>query len=114
MRHLLACALVGVAASCGGGRSEDASGGLAGAPNLRIFLSDSPVDEADAVYVLIDRVEVVRIEDGVETFVVAKNEMLLKIAVASPATLDALGEHMEPFRLREYGEAILSALRGAG
>ncbi|MCK6459910.1 MAG: HRDC domain-containing protein [Planctomycetes bacterium] len=53
-------------------------------------------------------------ERGVETFVVAKNEMLLKIALAAPASFDALAQHMEPFRLREYGEAILSALRGAG
>ncbi|HEX5138325.1 MAG TPA: HRDC domain-containing protein [Planctomycetota bacterium] len=47
---------------------------------------------------------------GVETFVVAKNELLLKIAVAGCATLDDLGVHMEPFRLREYGEAMLGAM----
>jgi ribonuclease D len=51
---------------------------------------------------------------GVETFVVAKNDLLLKIALAAPSTLDGLKEHMEPFRLREYGEAILLAMRGAG
>lgn len=51
---------------------------------------------------------------GVETFVVAKNELLLKVALAAPTTLDALAEHMEPFRLREYGEAILSAMHARG
>jgi ATP-dependent DNA helicase RecQ len=51
---------------------------------------------------------------GVETFVVAKNEMLARIALAAPETLEQLREHVEPFRLREYGEAILSALRGGG
>ncbi len=51
---------------------------------------------------------------GVETFVVAKNELLMKIALSAPSTIDGLREHMEPFRLREYGEAILLALRGAG
>ncbi len=48
---------------------------------------------------------------GVETFVVAKNELLLKIALAAPTTLEALKEHAEPFRLREYGEAMLAAMR---
>jgi len=71
MRYLLACAFLGVAVSCGGGGSEEA---LSGEPNLRLFLSDSPVDEAEAVYVMIDRVEVVRIVDGVETFVVVNDE----------------------------------------
>jgi ribonuclease D len=51
---------------------------------------------------------------GVETFVVAKNELLLKIAVAGPSRFEDLKEHMEPFRLREYGEAILLAMRGPG
>jgi ribonuclease D len=47
---------------------------------------------------------------GVETFVVARNELLEKIARADCATLEELGELVEPFRLREYGAAILAAL----
>jgi hypothetical protein len=44
-------------ASCGGGGQGTAGSALAGA-NLRVLLTDSPVDEADAVYVVIDGVEV--------------------------------------------------------
>ncbi|MFI5403733.1 MAG: HRDC domain-containing protein, partial [Planctomycetota bacterium] len=48
---------------------------------------------------------------GVETYVVAKNELLLKVALAGAATVEDLREHVEPFRLREYGEAMLAAMR---
>jgi ribonuclease D len=48
---------------------------------------------------------------GVETYVVARNELLLKVALAGAATVDDLKEHVEPFRLREYGEAMLAAMR---
>ena len=47
---------------------------------------------------------------GVETFVVARNELLEKIARADCATLEELGELVEPFRLREYGAAMLAAM----
>ena len=47
---------------------------------------------------------------GVETFVVAKNDLLLKVALAGATTLGELKEHLEPFRLKEYGEAMLAAM----
>jgi ribonuclease D len=47
---------------------------------------------------------------GVESFVVARNELLEKIARADCTTLNDLGELVEPFRLREYGAAILAAM----
>lgn len=47
---------------------------------------------------------------GVEGFVVARNELLEKIARADCRTLEELGELVEPFRLREYGAAILAAM----
>ncbi|MHC4818090.1 MAG: ribonuclease D [Planctomycetota bacterium] len=47
---------------------------------------------------------------GVESFVVARNELLEKIARAGCTTLEELGELVEPFRLREYGDAILAAM----
>jgi ribonuclease D len=48
---------------------------------------------------------------GVETFVIAKNDLLLKVALAAPRSLDDLAPHVEPFRIREYGEAMLAAMR---
>jgi ribonuclease D len=47
---------------------------------------------------------------GVESFVVARNELLEKIARAGCTTLEELAELLEPFRLREYGDAILAAM----
>ena len=47
---------------------------------------------------------------GVESFVVARNELLERIARAGCTTLEELGEFVEPFRLREYGDAILAAM----
>jgi ribonuclease D len=47
---------------------------------------------------------------GVETFVVARNELLERIARADCTTLEELSELVEPFRLREYGAAILAAI----
>jgi hypothetical protein len=35
---------------------------------------------------------------------------LLKVATAACETLDDLREHMEPFRVREYGAAMLAAM----
>ena len=49
-------------------------------------------------------------ERVVETWVVARNELLLRIARAAPGTSDAMSELLEPFRDREYGEAMLAAL----
>ena len=65
MRTLLFTLFAGFLASCGsGGGSEiaDGSGGSSG--TLRVLLTDSPVDDADSVFVTIDRVQVVRIVDG--------------------------------------------------
>jgi ribonuclease D len=50
---------------------------------------------------------------GVETFVVAKNELLLKVAGAAPSTIEELAPLLEPFRLREYGAAMLAAMSDA-
>jgi ribonuclease D len=47
---------------------------------------------------------------GVETFVVARNELLLRIATAGPTMLDEMKEILEPFRFREYGAAMLAAM----
>ncbi len=47
---------------------------------------------------------------GVEAFVVARNDMLLEIARRNCHTLDDLGQIVEPYRLREYGEAMLGAM----
>ena len=47
---------------------------------------------------------------GVEAFVVARNDMLLEIARDNCRTLDQLGRIVEPYRLREYGEAMLGAM----
>lgn len=97
MRRLIAWTLLVTLVSCGGsgegagqGSVQDTTtdtvpdpgpgvppgpgGNPATVPNLRVFLSDSPVDEADAVYILIDRVEAVRVEDGEETFDVINDE----------------------------------------
>ncbi len=50
-------------------------------------------------------------ERGVESFVVARNELLMKIAAKECRTLEEIGALLEPFRFREYGEAILAAVR---
>ncbi|MHC4549773.1 MAG: HRDC domain-containing protein [Planctomycetota bacterium] len=47
---------------------------------------------------------------GVETFVVARNELLTRIALAGCRTVGELGAIVEPFRLREYGDAMLAAM----
>jgi ribonuclease D len=52
-------------------------------------------------------------ERGVETFVVARNELLLRIARAGCTTVEELGELVAPFRVREYGEAMLAAMYNA-
>ena len=49
-------------------------------------------------------------ERGVETFVVARNELLMRVARANRRTKKELAEVLEPFRLREYGDAILAAI----
>jgi len=46
----------------------------------------------------------------VEPWVVARNELLLRIARAAPNTREELSPLLEPFRDREYGEALLAAL----
>lgn len=74
MRPLLAQTLVLLAAaSCGGGGQGTAGSALA-TSNLRVLLTDSPVDGADAVYVVIDRVELIRNEGDEEVFVVVNDE----------------------------------------
>jgi ribonuclease D len=49
----------------------------------------------------------------VEVQVIAPNAVLMAVARAAPRTLDDLGkvEGMDPFRLQQYGEEILAALR---
>jgi len=47
---------------------------------------------------------------GVESFVVARNELLMQVAQSGARTLAELEPLLEPFRFREYGEAILAAL----
>ena len=51
-------------------------------------------------------------ERGVETWVVARNELLLRIARAAPRTAAELDPMLEPFRQREYGEPMLGVLLG--
>ncbi len=72
MRPLLALLLV-LAAACGGGGQGTGDSAL-GAANLRVLLGDSPVDEADAVFVVIDRVELIRHEGDEDVFVVVNDE----------------------------------------
>ena len=55
--------LLGVVASCGGGGGDGTSGSSLQGANLRILLTDSPVDAADAVFIVIDRVDLVAIPD---------------------------------------------------
>jgi len=50
---------------------------------------------------------------GVEPFVVARNEALFDVAQRGCRTLEDLGEALEPFRVREYGQAILDAMLAA-
>jgi len=47
---------------------------------------------------------------GVEPFVVARNEALFEVAQRGCRTLAELGEVLEPFRVREYGDALLAAM----
>jgi len=47
---------------------------------------------------------------GVEPFVVARNEALMEVAKRGCRSLSELGEVLEPFRVREYGEAMLAAM----
>ncbi len=47
---------------------------------------------------------------GVESWVVARNDLLSQVARAAPETLDALAEVLEPFRHKEYGPAMLAAM----
>jgi ribonuclease D len=51
---------------------------------------------------------------GVESFVVARNELLMKVAEAGPGNLGELEPLLEPFRFREYGASILSVLLETG
>ncbi|MHC4952547.1 MAG: ribonuclease D [Planctomycetota bacterium] len=49
-------------------------------------------------------------ERGVESWVIARNELMMRLARAAPATRGELAPLLEPFRDREYGESILAAL----
>lgn len=49
-------------------------------------------------------------ERGVEPFVVARNELLMQVASEGPKNLDELRPLLEPFRFREYGEAMLTVM----
>ncbi|MEM8885785.1 MAG: HRDC domain-containing protein [Planctomycetota bacterium] len=51
-------------------------------------------------------------ERGVESWVVARNELLIKIARAEPAARSDLEGLMAAFRYREYGDAMWGALGG--
>ena len=47
----------------------------------------------------------------VESWVVARNELLIKIARAAPQSAADLESMIEPFRMREYGDQMLAAIR---
>ena len=49
-------------------------------------------------------------ERGVEPWVVARNELLSRVAASRATSLDQLAPLMSTFRLREYGEAMLAVL----
>jgi len=49
-------------------------------------------------------------ERGVEMWVVARNELLLEVAQRAPGSREELADLLEPFRLAEYGDAILGAI----
>ncbi|MGH7163530.1 MAG: ribonuclease D [Planctomycetota bacterium] len=49
---------------------------------------------------------------GVEPFVVARNDLLFQVAQRGCRTIEDLSGVMEPFRVREYGGAILDSLGG--
>ncbi len=49
-------------------------------------------------------------ERGVESFVVARNELLMEVAKSGGTTVEEVSGLMEPFRVREYGEAMLRAM----
>jgi len=53
-------------------------------------------------------------ERGVETWVVARNELLMRIAQTGARTPAELESVVEPFRLREYGEAMVAAMLASG
>jgi ribonuclease D len=47
---------------------------------------------------------------GVEPFVVARNQLLSRIAAAQCTTKEDLAQLIQPFRLNEYGDAILAVV----
>jgi len=49
-------------------------------------------------------------ERGVEPFVVARNELLMEVARSGGTTAEEISGLMEPFRVREYGGAMLRAM----
>jgi len=49
-------------------------------------------------------------ERGVEAWVVARNELLMRVARAAPQSREELAPLLESFRNAEYGEAMLAAL----
>ena len=53
-------------------------------------------------------------ERGVESFVVARNELLMKIAHTGARSVDELEGVVEPFRLKEYGSAIVASMLAKG
>jgi len=50
-------------------------------------------------------------ERGVEPFVVARNDLLMEVAKCGPDDAEKMAATMEPFRFREYGEAMRAAMR---
>jgi ribonuclease D len=51
----------------------------------------------------------------VEVQVIAPNAVLMAVARSAPRTLEELGrvEGMDPFRLQQYGDEILTALHSS-
>ncbi len=98
MRSLLAFAFLFLAvASCGGGGDAASPDSSLAQGDLRILLSDSPVDSADAVFVVIDRVDLVQIVDGEETFITVNDvDLEVELLVLQNDVTQVIGEGTFP------------------
>ncbi len=74
------------ASSAGGGQTTAAQ------TNLVVYLSDSPVDEADAVFVTVERVEVLHDEEGAQFEVLADDPQQFDLLTLQNDVQAVLGE----------------------
>jgi hypothetical protein len=111
MRTLALILMTALLVGCGGG--SDLAGDAAGTGQLRLLLSDSPVDGADHVYLKVARVEVRRVTDsGSEWVVLWRGDREFDLLALQNERTAVLADNLLP--VGTYDEIRLVLAEGGG